>query len=208
MRIAEIVASLKKRPFDLRRDLKWIVGVLGILLLLNLGFYLFLNLPRLRALDDLKSARESVRASLQVTTERIDQMRELVTGYDEEIVRLDDFFHDRLGTQATRMTAIQREVRAIAREFRIDPQSIDYVSSAVEGSDLTRFQITIPLEGGYPNLRQFLHRIESSKHLLTVDSVELTGSREGGAMLNLTVKMATYFKSLDRERRRSRSRPA
>ena len=208
MIIAEIVAILKKRAFDLRRDLKWIVGVLGILLLLQLGFYLFLNLPRLRALGDLKSARESVRASLQVTTERIDQMRELVTGYDEEIVRLDDFFHDRLGTQATRMTAIQREVRAIAKEFRIDPQSIDYVSSAVEGSDLTRFQISIPLEGGYPNLRQFLHRIESSKHLLTVDSVELTGSREGGAMLNLTVKMATYFKSLDRERRRSRSRPA
>ncbi|MCZ6696702.1 MAG: GspMb/PilO family protein [Acidobacteria bacterium] len=203
-----VLRNLGKRSFDLRRDLKWIAGGLGVLLVANLGFYLFLNMPRLRALSDLRSARASVLSSLKVTTDRIERMNQLIQAYDEEVVRLDDFFENRLGTQRSRMTAIQREVRAIAREFRIDPESLDYVTSEVEGTDLIRFQVTIPLTGGYPNLRHFLNRIESSQHLLTVDSVELTGSREGGAMLSLTVKMATYFKTLDRERRRPRSRPA
>lgn len=203
-----VLRNLGKRSFDLRRDLKWIAGGLGVLLVANLGFYLFLNMPRLRALSDLRSARASVLSSLKVTTDRIERMNQLIQAYDEEVVRLDDFFENRLGTQSSRMTAIQREVRAIAREFRIDPESLDYVTSEVEGTDLIRFQVTIPLTGGYPNLRHFLNRIESSQHLLTVDSVELTGSREGGAMLSLTVKMATYFKTLDRERRRPRSRPA
>jgi Tfp pilus assembly protein PilO len=202
--VRRILNKLRKRPFDLRRDLKWVAGALGVLFLLNLGFYLFLNLPRLRALGALRSAQESVRASLQVSLDRVNRMRELIEDYDEEIVRLDHFYENRLGSQASRMTAIQREVRSIAREFRIDPESIDYASADVEGSDQTRFQITIPLVGGYHNLRQFLYRIESSSHLLTVDSVELTGSREGGAMLSLTIKMATYFKSLDRQRRRGR----
>ena len=197
-----------KRSFDLRRDLKWVAGGLGLLLIANLGFYLFLNMPRLRALGDLRSARASVLSLLKVTTDRNERMNHLIQTYDEELVRLDDFYGNRLGTQSSRMTAIQREVRAIAREFRIDPENIDYMTSPVEGTDLMRFQITVPLTGGYPNLRHFLNRIESSQHLLTVDSVELTGSREGGAMLSLTVKMATYFKSLDRGRRRPRSRPA
>ncbi len=203
-----IFERLRSRRYDLRRDLKWIAAGLGILFVLNLGFYVFLNMPRLRALGELRTARASVAASLQVTGERIERMRDLIARYDEEIVRLDDFHENRLGTQASRMTAIQREVRSIAGEFRIDPESIDYMSSVVEGTDLVRFQITMPLVGGYANLRQFLHRIESSQHLLTVDSVELTGSREGGAMLSLTVRMATYFKSLDRDRRRSRTSPA
>ena len=60
---------------------------------------------------------------------------------------------------------------------------------------MAQFQITIPLVGGYPNLRQFINRIESSKHLLIVDSVELTGAREGGAMLSLTIKISTVFSS-------------
>lgn len=203
-----VLRNLGKRSFDLRRDLKWIAGGLGVLLVANLGFYLFLNMPRLRALSDLRSARASVLSSLKVTTDLIERMSQLMQAYDDEVVRLDDFFENRLGTQRSRMTAIQREVRAIAREFRIDPESLDYVTSEVEGTDLIRFQVTVPLTGGYPNLRHFLNRIESSQHLLTVDSVELTGSREGGAMLSLTVKMATYFKTLDRERRRPRSRPA
>ncbi|MFQ5876539.1 MAG: GspMb/PilO family protein [Acidobacteriota bacterium] len=188
----------KRRNFDLRRELPWLAGALGLLLLANLGFYLLLNLPRLRALGSLRSERDRARASLRVVQERIDAMHELIEAYDREVIRLDDFYASRLGTQASRMTAIQREIRAIAGQFRIDPESIDYSPAEVEGTDLTRFQITIPLVGGYPNLRQFLHRIESSKHLLAVDSVELTGSREGGAMLSLTIRITTYFRSPER----------
>jgi len=84
-------------------------------------------------------------------------------------------------------------VRSIAAEFHIDPESIDYNPQESQGSGMTMFQITIPLVGGYPNLRQFINRIESSRHLLIVDSVELTGAREGGAMLSLTIKISTVF---------------
>jgi Tfp pilus assembly protein PilO len=93
------------------------------------------------------------------------------------------------------MTSIQKEVRGIATEFHIDPESIDYNSQEIEGAGMAQFQITIPLVGGYSNLRQFINRIESSKHLLIVDSVELTGAREGGAMLSLTIKISTVFSS-------------
>jgi type II secretion system (T2SS) protein M len=181
--------------FDLRENLWRIAAVLGVLLLLNLGFYLLFNLPRLRSLKTLEDSRNSAARDLRGTQGRCDKMREYLSGYDDTTRRLDDFYGNFLGTQVERMTTIQKEVRSIATEFHIDPESIDYNSQELEGAGMTLFQVTIPLVGGYPNLRQFINRIESSKHLLIVDSVELTGAREGGAMLSLTIKISTVFHS-------------
>lgn len=197
------------RPrFDLRQDLWKAVAVLGLLALVNLGFYLFLNLPRLRAFGALRDRRDDVRRTLLSARTRSDTMLDLVTRYDEDMVRLDDFFSNRIGTQAERMTSIQKEIRAIAGEFHIDPEAIDFNLTEVESSDLTQFQITIPLLGGYPNLRQFLNRIEAAEHIFIVDSVELAGSREGGQMLSLTIKISTYFSTPERESGHGRAKPA
>ncbi|PYS97015.1 MAG: hypothetical protein DMF50_02145 [Acidobacteria bacterium] len=183
-----------KRGLDLREDLGWIAGVLGALLLLNAGFYLLLNRPRLRALEELQSGGNEVRRALKLQSERCETMRDLVRRYDEETERLADFYAHRLGTQAERMTSIQKEIRAIAEEFRIDPEAVDFTTEAMQGTGLTRFQISFPLTGGYPNLRQFISRVEKSDHLLIVDEVQLTGAKEGGAMLSLTIRISTYFR--------------
>ena len=88
-------------------------------------------------------------------------MQEPVDRYDQENGRLDQFYTDRLGTQLDRLTWIQQGLRAIATEFRINPESIDYTTNDIEGSDLIRFQVTLPLVGGYPNLRHFIDRVET-----------------------------------------------
>jgi len=191
-------APKRTRPsgrFDLRENLWRISAVLGALLLLDLGFYLLFNLPRVRSLHGLEEGRNSAARDLRGTQARCEQMRQKLSQFDEQTGKLDDFYTNVLGTQVDRMTTIQKEVRSIATEFHIDPESIDYASQEMEGPGMTLFQITIPLVGGYPNLRQFINRIESSKHLLIVDSVELTGAREGGAMLSLTIKISTVFHS-------------
>ena len=121
-------------------------------------------------------------------------MQELIDRYDSENTRLDQFYSERLGTQRERMTRIQQVLRSIAAEFRIDPESIDYNTADVEDSDLIRFQVTLPLVGGYPNLRHFIDRVETAPYLAIIDSIELTGSREGGQMLSLTIRISTYFR--------------
>lgn len=190
----------RRRRFDLRQDL-WRVGaILGSLVLLNAGFYLFLNMPRLRALDDLATGSDAVRRTLVDVSRSCQSMQELIARYDSETTRLDAFYTDRIGTQMERMTRIQQALRAIATEFRVDPESMDYNTSEVENSDLVRFQITIPLNGGYPNLRHFINRVETAKYLAVIDSIELAGSRDGGAMLSLTIRISTYFREPELDR--------
>ena len=195
MRAPALALPTRLRDFDLRRDLWRIVAVLGVLLALNLGFYLLLNLPRLRALANLQATRNTAGHNLRTALAHRDELRALIARYDDESKRLQEFYARRLGTQAERMTEIQKGIRLIAAEFRIDPESVDYNIQEVDNSDLLRFQITIPLVGGYPNLRQFISRIERLPHLAIVDEVQLTGAREGGAMLSLTIKVSTYFRS-------------
>ena len=183
-----------RKRFDLRQDVWRVVALLGTLLVLNAGFYAFLNLPRLRALSDLATGRDEGRRALGDITRSCQSMQELVDRYDQETGRLDQFYTDRLGTQLDRMTRIQQGLRAIATEFRINPESIDYTTNDIEGSDLIRFQVTLPLVGGYPNLRHFIDRVETAPFLAVIDSIELAGSREGGAMLSLTIRISTYFR--------------
>jgi Tfp pilus assembly protein PilO len=188
----------RRRRFDLRKDIWTVVGLLGALLLLNIGFYLFLNLPRLKALSDLATGRDEVRRTLIEIDASCKAMKSLVERYDHETTRLDQFYAERLGTQLERMTRIQQALRSIATEFRIDPESIDYNTAEVEDSDLVRFQVTLPLVGGYPNLRHFINRVETTPYLAIIDSVELAGSREGGQMLSLTIRISTYFRGPER----------
>jgi Tfp pilus assembly protein PilO len=183
-----------RKRFDLRQDLWRVVALLGTLLILNVGFYAFLNLPRLRALSDLATGRDQVRRTLADITRSCQDMQEKIDRYDQESGRLDQFYTDRLGTQLERMTKIQQGLRSIATEFRINPESIDYTTNDIEGSDLVRFQVTLPLVGGYPNLRHFIDRVETAPFLAVIDSIELAGSREGGAMLSLTIRISTYFR--------------
>jgi Tfp pilus assembly protein PilO len=186
--------EVRRKRFDLRQDVWRVVALLGVLLLLNVGFYVFLNLPRLQALSNLAAGRDEVRRTLVEITNSCKSMQDLVARYDQESTRLEQFYAERLGTQLERMTRIQQGLRAIATEFRIDPESMDYTSNDLEGSDLVRFGVTIPLVGGYPNLRHFINRVETSPYLAIIDSIELAGSREGGAMLSLTIRISTYFR--------------
>jgi Tfp pilus assembly protein PilO len=183
-----------RKRFDLRQDIWRVVALLGTLLVLNAGFYAFLNLPRLRALSDLATGRDEGRRAVIDITRSCQSMQGLIDRYDQENGRLDQFYADRLGTQLERMTRIQQGLRAIATEFRVDPESIDYTTNDIEGSDLIRFQVTLPLVGGYPNLRHFIDRVETAPFLAVIDSIELAGSREGGAMLSLTIRISTYFR--------------
>ena len=58
---------------------------------------------------------------------------------------------------------------------------------------LDRLVITVPLEGGYVSLRNFLRAVEHSSKFLLVERVALGKGKEGGVLLQLNITLATYF---------------
>ncbi|MEW5981693.1 MAG: GspMb/PilO family protein [Acidobacteriota bacterium] len=60
---------------------------------------------------------------------------------------------------------------------------------------LTRFEITMVLEGDYAGVRQFLQDVETSTPFIVIDNITLVEGAEPNSDLVLTVVLSTYFRN-------------
>jgi Tfp pilus assembly protein PilO len=188
---AEKMGMLK--GFDIREDRVKVAAVLGVLAVLNLVLYITLNLPRMHRQAVEERRVSDVTQNLGAVSRRVGLMKDLDQRFETEKTKVDTFYNDVLGTKDTRMIQIQREVRAIAASLGMDPETIAYQPELLDKVGLISFSINVPLAGDYRNLRQFINKIEKSESFLIVDSVSLGGAKDGGALLDLNIRLSTYF---------------
>ena len=203
---ARIPAILKR--FDIREERLRVGAVLAAVAVLNLILYLTLNLPRMHRESVEERRVEMATQSLSELSRRVGLMKDLDRRFETEKGKVDTFYNDLLGAKENRMIRIQREVRRIAAGLGMDPESISYQPEFLDKVGLVRFTINVPLVGDYRNLRQFITRIENSENFLTIDSVTLGGSKDGGALLDLSIQLSTFFSAPEmKELQEAASRP-
>ena len=118
-----------------------------------------------------------------------------------------------LSTRQKRLIEVQLELVALAEQFSIDVDSVDIENELLHEEELDKLVMSVPLEGGYANLRKFLQAVESSEKFLVVERVALGEGKRGGVMLQLNISLATYFdapedvkRNNEAERRERRTR--
>jgi len=188
---AGIPGFLKR--FDIREERFRVGAVLAAVAALNLILYLTLNLPRMHRESVEERRVEAVTQGLSELSRRVGIMKDLDQRFETEKQKVDAFYNDLLGEKENRMIRIQREVRKIAAGLGMDPESISYQPEYLDKVGLVRFTVNVPLVGDYRNLRQFITRIENSENFLIIDSVTLGGSKDGGALLDLSIQLSTFF---------------
>jgi Tfp pilus assembly protein PilO len=62
-------------------------------------------------------------------------------------------------------------------------------------SQLSRLQANLSLEGGYEDVRRFIHAIETAPEFLIVDNVTLSQRQDPNAPLTLALTVSTYYLS-------------
>lgn len=67
-------------------------------------------------------------------------------------------------------------------------------------STLTRFDISMVLQGEYDSVRQFIRDVEASDGFIIIDNVALREGSEPGSALVLTVDLSTYYRTPDHVR--------
>ncbi len=181
------------RGFDIRGRRGFLGGVLALGLAANLVVIFLVNLPRAHRAESLRAAAERFG---HVRTER-ERTANGLRGEYQRIMdgrrTLETFYSDVLSTKRERMTAVQREIREIARKYNIAPETITYNHEPFERDRITRFTVVMPLDGSYENLRQFISSVENSENFLTITGILLADSKEGGVILSLNVTLATWF---------------
>ena len=199
---------MKRQLPDLRENR--VLMILGLLLWLglNLAWLFLVNIPRSQGLASADERVQSLRRDASMRGREVKDLQDAVERIRNREHTLELFFGQVLAEKSERMVAIQRELRRIAIRHRIDPRKISYTHHAVEDTDdMVQFGASFPLRGGYQALRSFIRDIEHSENFLIIEGVDLTKSRDGGALLSLEIQVSTMFRDPDREAKAKRNRP-
>jgi hypothetical protein len=121
--------------------------------------------------------------------------RATVTGKESADQELKKFYGAVLPpdqSAARRIVIGKVEALASAANVRITNQSLD--DKPERGSDLGKLTATIVLTGEYRSIRRFIYEIETAPEFLILENVALQQGHQREQGLNVTMKIATYFR--------------
>jgi hypothetical protein len=118
-----------------------------------------------------------------------------VTGKDSADTELKKFYGNVLPPdQSAARRLVYGKIDSLAAEANVKPLGETFDVKPERNSELGKLTASVSLVGDYRNIRRFIHALETAPEFLVLENVALSqgGEREQG--LNVTVKVATYFR--------------
>jgi Tfp pilus assembly protein PilO len=140
-------------------------------------------------------ALASRRDELDELTRRRRETEALVARGRSTRAAIAELYDKRLGSEATRLTAVMLEVKHLARQAGLaGMEVINYQDEPVQGLPLIKKSITFSLQGTYDQLRAFIDLLELSATFLSLDEIRVHGGdANDGGRLRLQVRLSTLF---------------
>lgn len=160
-------------------------GVVAIaLLFFSLSFYVSALLPLQQQLDDLtqRASQDSgTRPAMQPTPASRPQADQ----------QLQQFYHS-FPAQTALADQLDQLYRA-ASAHGIQLEKGDYQASREQQTGLIRYQITLPVSGSYPKLRQFIRALLRDMPGMAIDSIRLEREAIGENQISAELRLTLYF---------------
>jgi len=189
--------SGRRFKFDIRAAGRYITLIVGLLAVANGVVYFLATRPKVQEYTSLQEGTGPQQEALRAHRAEVEERE----GYHEALVKAEaDLLTLReavLSTRKLRMTEVYLELASLAGQFSIDVDSISFDNEILREEELDKLVMTVPLEGGYANLRKFLRAVENSEKFLVVERVALGEGKRGGVLLQLSISLATYFDAPD-----------
>jgi Tfp pilus assembly protein PilO len=185
--------SAAGRVFHEKRRWIW---PLAVALLLNAALYILVVYPLSRKAAG--GEQESAAATQALNAARRDNAaaRATVAGKSQADIELGKFYSAVLPPDlggARRITFLRIEQLAAKSGLRLERETSD--PKPQRDSSLVRFTYTATLSGDYPDVRRFIHDLETAPEFLVLENVELSQNETADRSLNLTVQIATYYRA-------------
>ena len=175
------------------RTQKIIFSVLIGLLFLNLPVYFFLVRTEIEAANGESARREQMRFQLSRRTVTLNALREIARQFNESHLRYQLFTDDFLFPKEKIASELLQELDQISAEAGLTRNRVGYHLDQESLFGLQRMVITLPVEGSYANIRNFLNMLESHAKFIIIDSMALISEREGAGTIRLDVVLSTLF---------------
>jgi Tfp pilus assembly protein PilO len=180
-----------RRIFDEKRRL--IVPLL-IAVVVNIAVYALVVYPMERRVATADARAAAAATARKIAERNFQNAQATVTGKDRADEELQRFYQSVLPanqTAARRITYVR--LARMAREAGLRPDRGESVAEAIRESRLSRLTTRMVLDGQYSEIRQFLHRIETSPEFTVIHDVKLDRMSAEDSALVLEITVSTYY---------------
>lgn len=190
--------------FDIRRAARPLLVLLAVWTVAVVAFHMLVARPEIVAYVELSEGSREALDALRKDEQNVEARESYLAALEQAELDLATLRTDVLSTREQRFVEVQSELARLCRQFNIDLDSVVFDNPLLIDQGLDRSEMTVPLEGGYENLRRFLQAVEASETFLVVERVALGESAEGGeSVLQLNVTLVTYFQLPEGLRRKA-----
>jgi len=190
------ISKSRKRPLKMvlnARTQRIVLFVLMGLLFLNLPVYFFLVRTVVEAANGEAARREQMRLQLSRRTATLNAIREIARQFNESHLRYQRFTDEFLFPKEKMASELLQELDQISAEAGLTRNRVGYRLDQEPVFGLQRMTITLPIEGSYANIRNFLNMLETHEKFIMIDSMALISEREGTGTIRLDVNLSTLF---------------
>ncbi len=184
------------------REKRWLLIVLGALLLANLAFFVTYRVRFQQRVEALDGRLDQTREQLaQARASRLAAEKELAT-YRQVVTTVDKVYGDWWGSPEDRLAPLLIELRSLAKRSGLVPRTINYSQAdAQKEGDTSSLSISFGVSGSYDQIRRLINLLELSDQFVIIDEVTL-GSGNSEA-LHLNIRLRTLFAEPGPARRRT-----
>jgi len=184
--------TLAQRVFKEKRQ--FIYPLIGALLV-NVALFGAVVYPlSLKAANGERDADAAARARAAARTD-FEAARATVSGKDAANGELKKFYGTVLPPDFSAARRLIREkIEQLVEKSNVKRQIDMYDPKAERNSDLGKLTATVTLTGEYANIRRFVYALETSPEFLVIENVALSQDQEHSQSLNVTVRIATYYR--------------
>lgn len=175
--------------FFLKKERNLVVAT-AVLAVVNLLFFLVLVYPMQSQVrnkeDDYSRQRQRLvdLRSQAALVKTVEESKAAIAELWERLPEKDD------------LPAFIGSFHALAKEYDLRIPSVKYEPKKERGEVMTHLFITLPVTGNYPDIRLFIHDMETSDRLVMLENMGISVSggdgKGGGTQLQLT--MTTYIR--------------
>lgn len=170
-----------------------IYAVLLVMIVLNLPLYLIFVRPEIQADAGEQARIEQMREQLARRIRTLDALKGIEARLKESQEKYKTFESDFLFPNDKGTSELLEELDAICSEAGLLRNRVSYRFDPEPAFGMQRLGITLPIEGNYSNIRNFLNILESTSRFVIIDSMALVSEREGTGIIRLDVSLSTLF---------------
>lgn len=90
------------------------------------------------------------------------------------------------------LTLVISAILKTARSNGLKITSGDYTHEIVKETEISRYTMDFPVEGGYHQIKRFIYDLETLKHPVSIDEISLSSAKEEG-LIGLRLRVSIYF---------------